>query len=290
MTEQEIQALIALLDDSDGEVIDHVASKLLSLGPQVINKLEDAYTSIPDPLVQERIENIIYKIQFDSVERDIIQWNEQDSDDLLKGVLTVTRHRYPDLQEQKIQKFISRLKKDIWIGLNHYLSPLEQINVINQTLFGHHNITGNNNTEQEAYMSYLNNVVDTNKGNHFSLGLLYLVLCQQLEIPVFGVCLSSHFILARTKDYIVDFTDTEQLKNETLFYINPFNKGLAFSEREIHTYLKKLDIEAHDKYFVPASNKTVIKEYIKFLVKLYTKPSERDKVNDLEKLHDLISD
>ncbi|MFN0276193.1 MAG: transglutaminase-like domain-containing protein [Chitinophagales bacterium] len=290
MNEQEIQALIALLDDSDREVFDHVSSKLLSLGPQVIEKLEDAYTSIPDPLVQERIEIIIHQIQFEGIEKDILQWSRNESDNLLEGVLIVTRHQYPELNEEKVNKFLSRVKKDIWIGLNHYLSPLEQMNVVNQTLFGHYSLTGNNNTEQEQSISYLNNVIETSKGNHFSLGLLYLTLCQQLEMPVYGVCLSSHFILVRTKDYIVDFNDTEKLKNDILFYVNPFNKGLAFSEREINIYLKKLELDPQNKYFLPASNTTIIKEYISFLSKFYSKPDEHQKANDLNRLSDLISD
>lgn len=290
MKEQEIQALISLLDDSDREVFDLVASKLISLGPQVIEKLEDAYTSIPDPLVQERIENLIHQIHFEGIEKDIVNWSRNESDDLMQGVVTVTRHQYPELNEEKIHKYLSRIKKDIWIGLNNYLSPLEQMNVVNQTLFGHYNLVGNNNTEQEQRISYLNNVIETNKGNHFSLGLLYLIICQQLEMPVYGVCLSSHFILARTKDYIADFSETEKLKEEILFYINPFNKGLAFSEREINIYLKKLELEPHDKYFLPASNKTIIKEYISFLSKFYTKASEQQKVQDLQKLNDLISE
>lgn len=287
MNEQEIQALIALLDDTDNEVIDHVANKLLSLGPLVIDKLEDAYTSAPDPLMQERIENIIHQIQFDTVEKDMEEWCKNDSDDLLNGVLIVTRHQYPDLNEDKIRKYLSRIKKDIWIGLNNYLSPLEQMNVVNQTIFGHHNVLGNNNSDQEQRISYLNNVVDTGKGNHFSLALLYLILCQQLEMPVYGVCLTSHFILARTKDYIADFNAPE-VKNDILFYINPFNKGLAFSEREINIYLKKLDLEPSDKYYLPASNKTVLKEYIDFLITLYKKPDEKWKADDLHHLRSIL--
>lgn len=58
----EIQALIALLDDSDPEVFDHVAARLLSYGPMVIDQLEDAYTSISNPVMQERIEDIIHQI------------------------------------------------------------------------------------------------------------------------------------------------------------------------------------------------------------------------------------
>ncbi len=286
----EIAALISLLDDNDPEVFDHVAEKLLSLGPVVIDKLEDAYTSIPNPVMQERIEEIIHKIQFSEVEKDFEQWVQFESTDLLKGIMIVTRHQYAELDEEQLLKTISRIQKDIWIGINSYLSPLEQMNVVNQALFSHYQFLGLQNNDDELRYMYLNNVLDAFKGNHFSIGLLYLVLCQQLDLPVYGVRLNTHFILVRTKDYITDFEDIENNKEEVLFYINPYNKGLAFSDREIKNYLQKLDIEASDKYFLPASNKDIIKEYIQYLMRLHDKPNDQWKLDDLRKLEGLCEE
>ncbi len=288
--ENEINALIALLDDNDPEVLDHVAHKLFSLGPIVIDKLENAYTQSPLELVQQRIENIIHKIQFDRVENDLLHWAQVESDDLLKGILIVTRHRYADADEDKIIKTINRIKKEIWQGLNNYLSPLEQIKVLNQTLFSQYQFKGVQVQENDVRYSYLNNIIDTHKGNHFTLGLLYLTLCQQLEIPMYGVCLSTHFILARTKDYITDFDDNDHLKHSILFYINPFNRGLAFSDREINSYLKKLNINVSEKYYLPASNKVILKEYIQYLTHLYKKPEDNWVIKDLYRLSDVIDE
>jgi len=286
----EIAALISLLDDNDPEVFDHVAEKLLSLGPVVIDKLEDAYTSIPNPVMQERIEEIIHKIQFSEVEKDFEQWVEFESNDLLKGIIIVTRHQYAELDEEQLLKTISRIQKDIWIGINSYLSPLEQMNVVNQAIFSHYQFVGLQNNDDELRYMYLNNVLDAFKGNHFSIGLLYLVLCQQLDLPVYGVRLNTHFILVRTKDYITDFEDVENNKEEILFYLNPYNKGLAFSDREIKNYLQKIDLEITDKYFLPASNKDIIKEYIQYLMRLHDKPSDQWKLDDLRKLEQLCEE
>lgn len=283
--EKEIQALIALLDDSDSEVFDHVAQRLFSLGPQVVSKLEDAYATIPNLLAQERIENIIHQIHFTSVEKDLKQWVNSETDDLLKGLLIISRHKYPDLDEAEITAGIQKLKKDIWLGLNNYLSPLEQINVVNQVLFNQVQFTGNTEPSLDIRYSYLQHLLDNKKGNHFSLGLLYLLLCQQLEMPVYGVCLASHFILTRTKEYVFDFNESDALRNEVLFYINPYNKGLAFGEKEITVYLNKVDLPSDEKYFLPASNQTVLKEYVQWLLNLYMKSSDKNRseayTNDL---------
>ncbi|MBK7109953.1 MAG: transglutaminase-like domain-containing protein [Chitinophagales bacterium] len=288
--EKEIQALIALLDDSDNEVFDHVAQRLFSYGPQVISKLEDAYTSIPDQLAQERIEGIIKHIQFTTVEKDFKDWIRSDSDDLLKGTLIINRHRYPELDEAEITAKIQKIKKDIWLGLNNYLSPLEQVNVVNQVLFNQMGFSGNIDPAADLPLSYFHNVLDKNKGNHFSLGLLYLILCQQLEMPVYGVCLASHFILTRCKEYIIDFTDMESLRSDVLFYINPYNKGLAFGEKEITVYLNKVDMLADEKYFLPASNKTVLREYLSWLQNLYVKSNEKNNAFELDNLKALLDE
>ena len=286
--ESEIQALIALLDDSDPEVFDHVSARLISYGPMVIDQLEDAYTTIPNPVMQERIEDLIHRIQFVGVQEEMSAWARQENGDLLTGWLIINRHQYPDLDEEAIRTTIARIHKDIWIGINTYLSPLEQMNVVNQSIFSQYGFAGLQQQDDEQRFAYINNMLDAFKGNHFAIGLLYLALCQQLDMPVYGVCLSAHFVLARTKDYIVDFNLQEENRQDILFYINPYNKGLAFGEREIYTYLKRLQLAEDNKYFVPASNRQVLAEYVRHLMRFIKKPSEQYKMDDLQTLEEIL--
>jgi regulator of sirC expression with transglutaminase-like and TPR domain len=248
----------------------------------VIDKLEEAYTTIPNPVMQERIEDLIHQIQFAGVLAEMRNWSALEHNDLMRGVLIVTRHQYPELDEEALLANVARIQKDIWIGINTYLSPLEQMNVINQSLFSQYQFTGLQQTDDELRYAYINNMLDAFKGNHFSVGLLYLILCQHLDMPVYGVLLSTHFILARMKDDITDFQADN--KEDILFYINPYNKGLAFSEREIKGYLSKLEIPTDEKYFTPASNKAVLAEYIRHLISLIKKPQDHYKIEDLESL------
>src|SRR5690606_39365906 len=61
---EEIDSLIKLLDDPDRMIFDHVQTKLLSLGEQAIEPLETAWEQSFDALQQQRIEDIVHKIQF----------------------------------------------------------------------------------------------------------------------------------------------------------------------------------------------------------------------------------
>src|SRR5690606_39034798 len=74
MNEKEISSLIRLLDDPDTEVFAHVEEKLATLGPAVVTLLENRWEQSFDALEQNRIENLIYKIQFRQVEENLEQW------------------------------------------------------------------------------------------------------------------------------------------------------------------------------------------------------------------------
>ena len=64
MNEKEVESLIKLLDDPDTEISRHVEDKLLSYGNEVIEYLESAWSQSLDTILQERIENLVHKIQF----------------------------------------------------------------------------------------------------------------------------------------------------------------------------------------------------------------------------------
>lgn len=283
LEESEIRALIALLDDPDQQIYQHVSEKLISMGSPVIGLLEDAYTSIPDNLTQQRIENIIHAIQFTLVKNDLAEWVRNDSDDLVKGLLIINRYQYPLADEEALMSRLQQMRKDAWLGLNVYLSPLEQIDAVNQVLFGQYGLKGIVEDKDPRY-SFLSTLLESSKGNHFILGMVYLAISQQLGLPLLGVLLRDHFILVRTKEEIFEFSNTDYLKNQVLFYINPFNKGLSFSEREIHNYLQKAGLEANDHYFLPASNVQVMTEYLHVLLLRFNQQESSWKSADMEEL------
>lgn len=81
---KEINALVKLLDDPDLEVYQHVEKRLLEYGTQVVDFLENEWEHSLDSLLQERIENIVHKIQFNSVKEDLNLWYHSGAFDLLK--------------------------------------------------------------------------------------------------------------------------------------------------------------------------------------------------------------
>ncbi len=283
LREQELNALISLLDDPDESVYHEIQAKLLSLGHNVIPLLEHAWENSFDSVLQSRIENIIHKIQFDNIGGQLQDWVRKDQGNLLKGILLVARYQYPDLDEKKIIKQIEQIKQDVWLELNNNLTALEKVRVINHILFEVHGFGGNTTNYHAPQNSYINNVLESKKGNPLSLSILYLIISQDLSIPIYGVNLPEHFVLAYM-DEESQFPVYGETPNKVLFYINPFSKGAVFSSKEIDAFLKQLKLPFEQTYYEPCPNVDIIKRVFRNLIIAYEKLGYPTKVKELENL------
>jgi regulator of sirC expression with transglutaminase-like and TPR domain len=110
--------------------------------------------------------------------------------------------------------------------------------------------------------------------------MLYIILAQKLKIPVYGVNLPQHFILA----YVSELADGVPSLEDVLFYINPFNKGAVFTRKEIELFIQQLKIDPDRSFFAPCSNVEIIKRLIGSLIYSYTQLGYPEKIEDLERL------
>ena len=80
MNPKEVDNLIRLLDDTDVEIYQQIEARLVTYGRDVIPILESAWSKSMDALMQQRIENIIHKIQLDDLRHDLRVWaNAEDN-------------------------------------------------------------------------------------------------------------------------------------------------------------------------------------------------------------------
>ena len=285
MKKKELNALISLLDDPDETVFKQVSMKFLSLGQEIIPVLEDAWEHSFDTLIQNRIENIIHQIQFDIIKDALRDWSHPDRQNLLEGALLIARYQYPDVDFVKIKKQIDQIKQDVWLELNENLTALEKVKIINHILFDVHNFSGNTTNYHAPQNSYINNVLESKKGNPLLLAIIYTIVAQNLDIPIYGVNLPEHFILC--------YVDTEHMGvpsvkgnegSNVLFYINPFSKGTVFGQKEIDAFLKQLKLEQIPGFYEPCSNLEIIKRLLRNLIASYEKLGYPDKSEELKML------
>ena len=275
----EVNSLIRLLDDPDPEIYSHVHGKLLSYGIEAIEHLESAFEQAFDAIQQERIANLVHEIQFGTVKNDLRLWYQGGAFDLLQGILIINRYQYPDLDEQKIINQIEAIKRDIWIQMMNEASPVEQIKLINHVFYHMYGFSGNTTNHQDPQNSYLSQVMETKKGNQILLAIIYSVIAQKLDIPVHGVNLPQHFILA-----YLDESKESEFESGILFYINAFNKGLIFGRRDVDMFLKQLNLSFDKQFYEPCSNTDIIRRVLRNLISSYEHLGSSEKVDELNEL------
>jgi hypothetical protein len=296
MNVNEIDALINLIDDPDEEIYAQVREKIVSYGEEVIPHLENIWELNSFGLeFQQRIEDIIHVIQFDSVYAALERWAKDGGKDLFEGALLIARYQYPDLDELEAKENLMKIRQDIWLELNDDLTALEKVKVFNHVLFDIYGFRGNRKNYHAAQNSYINTVLESKKGNPLSLSLLFIVIADSLGIPIYGVNLPNHFLLA----YLDEFNIMKYLEGrgkeesddpEVLFYVNAFSKGTIVHKSEITQYLEQINLEQKKEYFLPCSNLDIIRRILNNLILSYDRLGYPEKVKELKRLHFAVSE
>jgi regulator of sirC expression with transglutaminase-like and TPR domain len=287
MSDNELQALIALLDDPDREVYNAISVSIINYGSSIVSELEKVWESSNNELAQRRIEALIHSIQLNSTIENLTKWVESGSQDILEGAFNLALYQYPDIQFTAIEKAVEKIRKDVWLELNENLTALEKVKILNHIFYDIHGFNSNTTNFFAPQNNFLNQVIETKKGGPVALAILYSTVAQRLGLPIYTVNLPKNFILA-FKDRFKSST-TDNPKDSILFYINPFNKGAVLGRREIEHFLSQQNIELKDDFFLPCSNKVSLAQLISSLIISYEKLGNHDKLNDLGLILKIVS-
>lgn len=279
---KDIKALIHLLDDPDKEISNVVTGNLRELGTEVIPELETAWETSANLQQQEKIENIIQDIQFKNVKKNLTCWKDAGAKDLLEGVCWIARYQYPHLETHKVMQEIDRISGDVWLEMNNKLTALEKVRIMNHIIFEVHKFSRETQNVYAPRNSYINLVLESKKGNPVSLAAVYILVANNLDIPIYGVSLPKIFILAYTDDKSLIKKRTPG--SEVLFYINPFSRGAVLGKKEIDHYLSTQKIEAKRSYYEPCTNEEIVRRLLLNLIISYEKLGFNEKIKDLQAL------
>lgn len=284
MQNSEIEALISLLADDDKEIKNHVTNKLIELGDYAIPFLEYAflYKSYSQPQL-DAISEIIETINYNNVSTELEIWAAGGAQNLFDGVFLIAKYRYPTLSIHTIKNFLDKIKLDAWLELNFQLSPLDKVRVLNKVIFENYGFSGNKKNYHAPENSFINSVIDTKKGSSIMLSVIYSLIAQQLKIPIFGVNLPVHFVLAYLEDANPNSKD-----NEVLFYINTFDKGSIFSKWNIKEFLTRLKFDTLDYYYMPCSNLDIVLRILNNLSYAYELKKDVKRVGEVKNLTDIL--
>jgi len=283
---KEISALFLLIDDPDQEVFDVVSQKIVDYGKPIIPNLEHLWETTPSEETQTRIELLIHRLHYRDLTEDFHQWSVSGHHDLMLGALLVCKFQYPELSTTPVLQEIEKIRRNIWLELNNYLTPLEQINIVTSILYSYYGLKGGETSYQEANEFLLHKVLEAKHGNQISNGILYLILCELLDIPVKAIGVPKQFVVAYFKPGYSEENLPNPL-NKIEFFIDP-TSGQVFTHKDVDNYFKRISVPSIGTYFKPQSNKRIIQQLLEELSKCFDDDKNRYKQVELHELTRLL--
>ena len=285
--EAEISALFKLIDDPDEEVFNTIADRLLNYGTPIIPDLEHLWENTLDEATLDRIEIMIYKLRLQDLKEAFIEWKSKPDPSLFEGALLVTKFQFPELAIDSLRHQMEKIRRNIWLELNNYLTPLEQANVIRNILFSYYQIKGVEVNYEKPEEFLISAPLQSKKGNAIANTLLYAELCQQLEIQAQFINIPKQCIIAF---YASDWGPEEIVPNPQefiQFYVEG-TTGNAFSQKDLDQYMIRSNIEPKNSYYKALSNVKIIKKHLLEFAKCFNSPTLQYKQKDLSDLADLL--
>jgi regulator of sirC expression with transglutaminase-like and TPR domain len=286
---KEISALFHLIDDPDEEVFGAVSTRIIDYGKGIIPNLESLWENTISEDVQERIELLIHRLHYRDLTEEFIQWNKNTHQDLLTGALLVARFQYPDLATAQVYQEIEKLRRNIWLELNSYLTPLEQVNVLTSILYNYYSLRGSEIGYQHPEEFLINKQLESKRGNAMANGILYLIVSELLDVPVRAVNIPRQFVLGYFKS---DYDFSKHMENplyKTEFFIDPMS-GQVFTHKDVENYFKRINVPPVASYFKPLSNKRIIQSLLEEFSKCFDLEKNKYKQQELLALAELITE
>jgi regulator of sirC expression with transglutaminase-like and TPR domain len=280
---QKINSLISLVDDQDDDVFDLVQGQIIDLGKDVLPLLKKAYDETESNLMSLRLKKLISQLNLIKAREEILYWKNNNSRNLYEGLSIIARYQYPNLDIEKITKTIKIIRQELWLEVNDNMTAMEKVRIFNHLFFDIHMFHGDSKDFFAPENFFINDAILRKKGSPLILSTIYSIVAQSVNIPIYGVNMPNHFIVAYTdRLYSQPLSDIEI--NNVLFFINPFNRGEIYSLKEMRQFLSSMKVSPHNSYLLPCSNITIIKRNLKNLINAYKNLGKKEKVGEFEVL------
>ena len=183
---------------------------------------------------------------------------------------------------------MEKLRRNIWLELNSYLTPLEQINVLTSILYSYYNLKGTEVGYEHPEEFLINKVIETKRGNAIANGILYLMLSELLDIPVKAINIPRQFVLAYIKP---DFEEnpTAQPLQRIEFFIDPMS-GQVFTHKDVENYFKRVSVPPVPSYFKPMSHNRIIQVLLEEFGKCFDSEKTSYKQKELLAISELLNE
>ena len=282
------------MSDTDQLVAEHASTALLEQGNEIIPELERlADSSFTDAVKLESIERILAHLRFQSVKSSLSNWLQSEEKDLMEAAYAICSYQFPELSIEEFTNKFQTLRHECWMKINPRQTSFESVRAFNRVFFDEFDFKRVDQSPHLPFDLFLNSVLESREGTDVALGLIYCIVAQSLDLPVFGVA-----SLNNRAPFMLGYLDQKRLlplldwgidNNGVLFYISVGTKGVIVDPQNLKEIFESKGLPQHRAQFEPSANSLIIKKYISDIRRSYSnQPHFRYKLSDLDELLDLF--
>ncbi len=289
LPENEIIALISLLDEKEDDLSNQIINNLIECGNKAMPFLLDFSNDNLDDILETRIYYIIDKIQYNDTTDKLIKWNIAENKSLLEAWIIITQYfSYLD-DEQLFIDYINKTKYDIWVELNDSQTALEKIKIFNHVFFQLHKIKIDKHYLSNPDSFLLENIILNKIGAPFAISLLYQIIANKLEIPLLGLNYLEYSMLAYIKNESKTKSIKTLTKDDILFYIIITDKLNVVATKDIDIIFNQFNIPIEDRIYTPCSQNETINILLTSIMNSYNQIKGFNIVKNFESFLKIIN-
>jgi regulator of sirC expression with transglutaminase-like and TPR domain len=274
-----IDALIKLIDDPDHLVFEQVRAEILRAGTTALPKLHDLldFEKLSAEHI-ERVQSLMKELHFAAVMENLEAWCVSSNKDLLKGLHIITSFQFPDLTFESLSAQVHVFERRIWLEVNRRMTAFEIVERMNTMWYSNIGLTVERTQTATPYQTFLNTAMEDLSGTPLSTGLIYSIVAQRLNLPVYGVNFPGQFVLAYIDEYRIHKLIEPLGTGGVLFYLLPIDCGKALIRKQLDEVLFQKRIPPVREYFEPCSHSSLLILYLDELIQVYERHNRSELV------------
>lgn len=185
--------------------------------------------------------------------------------ELARSALVLSKVAYPNLAVEYPLSRLNALAGGVRKQLVAETDPLAALNTLSQYLFEELGFRGNQEDYYDPRNSYLNDVLARRLGIPITLSLLYIEVGQRAGMPLVGVGLPGHFLVAH--------------RGVPGLFVDAFHGGTLLTAAECEARFHAVTSPAipwHSGYLAPVSSRTFLARMMQNLKQIYLGARRRD--------------
>jgi regulator of sirC expression with transglutaminase-like and TPR domain len=274
-----IDALIKLIDDPDHLVFEQVRAEILRAGTTALPKLHDLldFEKLSAEHI-ERVQSLMKELHFAAVMENLEAWCVSSGKDVLKGLHIITSFQFPDLTFESLSAQVHVFERRIWLEVNRRMTAFEIVERMNTMWYSNIGLTVERTQTATPYQTFLNTAMEDLSGTPLSTGLIYSIVAQRLNLPVYGVNFPGQFVLAYIDEYRIHKLIEPLGTGGVLFYLLPIDCGKALIRKQLDEVLFQKRIPPVREYFEPCSHSSLLILYLDELIQVYERHNRSELV------------